>query len=173
MEKYIPDIYQKSIYTIDYQKLIKRGIKCILFSLDNTMVSVNTKDVSRKLKDLFDDLKTMGFDIVIFTNNTKKRVSKIKEILDVDCCPHAKKPNVKKFNMILEQKRYKESEVCIIGDLILTDILGGNRAGITTILVNPISKKNVFFTNILRFREKGIIDELRDKNLFVKGRYYD
>ena len=43
MEKYIPDMYQKSIYAIDYDKLIKRGIKCLLFDLDNTITPVKMK----------------------------------------------------------------------------------------------------------------------------------
>ena len=39
MDKFIPDMYQKSIFTINYKKLKKRGIKCLLFDLDNTMVA--------------------------------------------------------------------------------------------------------------------------------------
>ena len=33
----IPDIYDQSIYTINYKKLKKNGIKCLLFDLDNTI----------------------------------------------------------------------------------------------------------------------------------------
>ena len=50
MEKYIPDMYQKSIYAIDYDKLIKRGIKCLLFDLDNTITPVKMKTPSKKTK---------------------------------------------------------------------------------------------------------------------------
>ena len=34
MEKYIPDMYQKSIYAIDYHKLKNCGIRFLLFDLD-------------------------------------------------------------------------------------------------------------------------------------------
>ena len=40
MEKYVPDIYQKSIYTINYDSLLSRGIKCLLFDLDNTLAPI-------------------------------------------------------------------------------------------------------------------------------------
>ena len=50
MENYIPDIYQKSIYSIDYDNLIKRGIKCILFDLDNTLVPPSSKEPNKKLQ---------------------------------------------------------------------------------------------------------------------------
>ena len=61
MEKYIPDIYQKSIYTIDYDKLLNRNIKCLLFDLDNTIVPSNCKEAPKKAKELFASLKQKGF----------------------------------------------------------------------------------------------------------------
>ena len=66
MEKYIPDIYQKSIYTIDYDKLLNRGIKYLLFDLDNTIVPVTLRKPNKKIKELFEDLKDKGFIIIIF-----------------------------------------------------------------------------------------------------------
>ena len=57
MEKYVPDIYQKSIYTIDYDKLKARGIKCLLYDLDNTLVPFDVKEADQKIKNLFDELK--------------------------------------------------------------------------------------------------------------------
>ena len=67
---------------------------------------------------------------------------------------------------------YNESEV-IIGDQILTDVLGGNLVGITTILVNPISQKDFFLTNFTRIIERKIIKKLRNYELFTLGKYYD
>ena len=67
MDKYMPDIYQQSIYTIDYQKLKKRGIKCLLFDLDNTLVPSYIKEPNDKIKELFDNLKTEGFQVILFS----------------------------------------------------------------------------------------------------------
>ena len=53
MEKYVPDIYQKSIYTVNYAKLLSQGIKCLLFDLDNTLVAYGVKTPPLKAKDLF------------------------------------------------------------------------------------------------------------------------
>ena len=49
MEKYVPDIYQKSVYDIDYSKLTNRGIKCLLFDLDNTLVFPSVKEPTEEL----------------------------------------------------------------------------------------------------------------------------
>ena len=37
LKRFIPDVYQENIFTINYKKLKKTGIKCLLFDLDNTI----------------------------------------------------------------------------------------------------------------------------------------
>lgn len=172
MENYIPDIYQKSIYTIDYQKLKDRGIKCLLFDLDNTLVPVSTKGHNKKIKALFDELKK-DFKVILFSNSPKKRLKLFTEGLDVDYVASALKPFPKNFLYVLNKYNYNVSEVAIIGDRLLTDILGGNKVGITTVLINPISTKDALSTKFLRIIENKIIYKLRNKNLFTKGKYYD
>ena len=173
MEKYVPDIYQKSIYTINYKKLKNNGIKCLLFDLDNTLVPYSTKKPTEKVIELFNDLKKQGFKLVLFSNSTRKRLRPFKEILEVDCCASARKPSPKKFISVIEELGFNISEVAIIGDQLLTDVLGGNRVGITTILTNPISKYDFVLTYINRMREKNLIRRLSKMDLFYKGKYYE
>lgn len=173
MEMYIPDIYQKSVHAIDYQKLINRGIKCLLFDLDNTLVPVSVKTPNTKLKNFITDLKKKGFKVIIFSNSPKRRLLPFKNELEVDCSASSRKPNPKKFLQVLKIYGYSISEVAIIGDQLLTDVLGGNRVGITTILVNPISTKDFFWTRFNRKKEAKIMERLRENDLFSKGRYYE
>ncbi len=173
MEQYIPDIYQKSIYTIDYNKLWLRGIKCLLFDLDNTLVPSTISRPTKKNKELFAELSELGFKIILFSNGTKKRVKPFKDELSVDCCAAAWKPFKKNFLKVLKEYNYSVNDVAIIGDQLLTDVLGGNSVGITTVLVNPISNKDIAFTTVNRFIEKLILKRLRNHNLFTKGRYYE
>lgn len=173
MEKYIPDIYIKSIYYIDYEKLKERGIKCILFDLDNTIAPISIKKPNKKIKDLFIKLKNMGFKIIIFSNNGKTRIKPFKEELEVDCAFRCKKPRRKKFDVILKDYKYNISEIVIIGDNIVTDILGGNKVGITTILVNPISNKELPHAKISRLYERHIMKKLSKRDLFFRGKYYE
>lgn len=173
MEKYIPDIYQKSIYTINYDSLFLRGIKCLLIDLDNTIVPISMKSPNKKIKELFDDLKMQGFKVIIFSNSSKSRIKPFKDILDVDCCAKARKPFQKKYLKIMEEYQFSEEEIACIGDQLITDIQGGNKAGITTILVNPIGTKEYLGTKINRVFEKYIFRKLRDNDLFTKGKYYD
>ncbi|HHW69225.1 MAG TPA: YqeG family HAD IIIA-type phosphatase [Tenericutes bacterium] len=173
MDIFIPDMYQKSIYTIDYEKLKERGIKCLLFDLDNTLIPARSSKKNEKLKDFFDELKQYGFKIYIFSNSPKRRVSIFADDLGIEYCYSASKPLKKKFLKIVDDNDLDLSEVAIIGDQLLTDVLGGNRVGITTILINPISIKDGVQTLLNRTIEKYIIKKLTKKDLFVKGRYYE
>ena len=61
----------------------------------------------------------------------------------------------------------------MIGDQIPTDIYGGNRMGIFTILVKPISNKETLPTRIDRIFENIIIKKLEKRNIFKRGKYYE
>lgn len=172
-EKFIPDMYQKSIYTINYKKLKSLGIKCLLFDVDNTLVPHTTKKMPRKIKDLIERLKDMGFKVILISNGRKSRLKKYKDYLEVDCSAVSMKPLSFKFNKILKLYKFTENEVAIIGDQLLTDILGGNVVGITTILINPISLKDHQITKISRIIEKIIMRTASKKKLFKRGSYYE
>jgi len=173
MEKYIPDIYQKSIYTIDYSKLLSRGIKCILFDLDNTLVPAKTDDLTEKTKELIISLKQKGFRILICSNSPKPRVKKFADILNVDFISFAIKPCTYKLKKFINKSGYNLNEIANVGDQLYTDIACGNKVGITTILVNHCSVKSYFMGKLYRVLEIRKMKKLRDKDLFCKGRYYD
>ena len=69
---------------------------------------------------------------------------------------------------------YHLSDVAIIGDQLYKDIFGGNRVGIKTILVNPMSKDDMIFTKLVfRPLEKRKYFLLEKKNLLKRGKYYE
>ena len=151
MEKYVPDIYKKNIFEIDYEKLKENGIKYLLFDLDNTIAPFSCRKVSAKVQDLFYKIKQVGLKPIIFSN--------------------ARKPSIKGFNKVISKYKLEQSEVAIIGDQLMTDVVGGNKAGIVTILTDPIGK-DPFWTKINRIREKKVLNKLTKNNLLRKGKYY-
>ena len=173
MDNFIPDMYQKSIYHIDYDKLKEDGIKCLLFDLDNTCLPFKYNEPNKKLIDLFETLKDMDFKVIIFSNATKKRLTPFKNGLRVDCSASSRKPNSKKLLKVIKMFNYTLPEVAIIGDQLYTDILGGNRVGIKTILVNPMSKDDMLFTKMFRFMEKKKFKKFAKMGILVKGKYYE
>ena len=173
MDRFIPDMYQKSIYHIDYEKLKEDGIKCLLFDLDNTCVPFKDTEPNKKLIDLFEYLKDLDFKVIIFSNAKKKRLMPFKNGLNVDCSASSRKPGTKKLLKVIKMFNYNLSDVVIIGDQLYTDILCGNRVGIKTILVNPMSKDDLLFTKFFRLLEKSKYKKFAKMGILKKGKYYE
>jgi len=172
MDIFVPDMYQKSIYTINYNKLKKSGIKCLLFDLNNTLASYEMECPDNKLRELIFELEKK-FKVIIVSNSSKNRVRPFKEKLNVDSSFSSRKPFKKKFKKIMNVYGFKDTEIAMIGDELLTDIYGGNRMGFTTILVNGISEDEPFHTRLIRKIEKKIIKRLNNKGILFKGEYYE
>ncbi|MGN1338071.1 MAG: YqeG family HAD IIIA-type phosphatase [Candidatus Coprovivens sp.] len=166
----LPDIYQQNIYTINYKKLKQDGIKCLLFDLDNTIAQVNVKKPNKEVKLLFQKLEDMGFKVIILSNALKHRLRPFKEELNVDTSPLSCKPLSFKYKKIINLYNYKPEEIAAIGDQIYTDIKGANKMNITSILVNPLSKKESIFTKYNRYKE----NKLFERNILLeRGEYYE
>ena len=172
MKKYIPSMYKKSIFDINYDKLKSIGIKCLIFDLDNTIALIDTKLIPEEVKTLFIKLKK-DFNIVIISNNTKKRISMFCDPIDTTFVSFALKPLTFGFRKIKNKFNYKKEQMCMIGDQLMTDILGASRYGIYTILVDPLGKKDLKVTSINRFFEKKILKKLTKTGELERGKYYE
>ncbi len=172
-EIFVPDIYQKSVYSINYEKLKKKGIKCLLFDLDNTIIPTSVDKPDKRIKKLFYSLKAMGFKLIIVTNCPKSRVEPFKNELQVDAAAFALKPRKDKFIKIMKLYNFKSSEIAMIGDQLVNDVFASNRLDITSILVNPMSEKDFFTSFLKRVLEKFVFNFLNKKELFIRGKYYE
>lgn len=153
-----PKVYVDSICNIDLNKLIKtKKIKGIIVDLDNTLIAWGEKEVSQKNIDWVNDAKKLGLKICIVSNTNSKRVAEFAKIFDVPYHSKYFKPFSIAFNNGLKILDTKKSETVVIGDQIFTDIWGGNRLKLLTILVTPIVKKDSLGTFLHRNLEKIII----------------
>ncbi len=169
----VPDKYFKSIYDINYKNLKQSGVKCLIFNVNNTLVGEGVNKPTNRVKDLFEDLKNMGFRLLIVSNNTKKKVTPFKELLCVDSAYLSFKPFKFKYKKILKIYNLKSHEVACIGSFLLYDILGANRMDFTSIYVNPISEDTNALSKINRKIENHFVKKLTKKGLFRRGRYYE
>lgn len=172
MEIYVPDIYQADIYKIDYDNLISRGIKCLIFDLDNTLVTITEVSPREETKVLMKQLKEKGFKVFLCSNSIKARVKPFCNDLNIEYKYSVKKPNTEKISDLILKNRFGPDEVAMIGDSMMDDVVCGNTIGITTILIDQIGKREFPGAKLKRIKEKKVQKKLRDKGLFTKGRYY-
>lgn len=166
LNKFLPVQHVNTIYEIDIKKLKSKGIKGIITDLDNTLVGAKEPIATPALVNWLRLVQASGFQVLIVSNNNRARVSKFAEPLGIDYIFSAKKPRNQAFKLALGRLKLKPEEAAVIGDQMLTDVFGGNRLGLHTILVKPIAIRDEgFFTRINRRIEKLIIARLKKKGI--------
>ena len=171
MSLFLPDIYKKNVFSIDYKLLKNKGIKCLIFDLDNTIGIIDEEKCSDDIVQLISVLKK-DFNIVISSNNTKKRLKPFIEQLKVEGISWSFKPLPKVFFITLKKYNVKREEICIIGDQLFTDVLAGRLYKVLTILVDSLNKKDLKITKISRLLESIVINSYTKKGIFERGKYY-
>ena len=149
-----PRLYLESIYYINGSNLWQLGIRGLIFDLDNTIVPWQAKDFSPEMTSWLLAMKAQGFKLSVVSNARSKRVSSLLDPLGIPAIALAGKPARRAFKMAMAAMETKTEETAVIGDQLFTDILGGNRLGLFTILVNPLSTTEFLGTKLMRNIEK-------------------
>ena len=162
---FVADEYVKDVFQIDLKKLKEAGKKVILTDLDNTLVGTAVKIPTPEIIAFLEDAKGLGFEIIIVSNNNRDRVSHFAKDLSLTAAHHkALKPLKLKMSRVL--KKYDRSQVVMIGDQLMTDVLVAKRLGLYTILVEPIHLgSDETSTKINRRLEQVVIKKLRRRQL--------
>ncbi len=127
------------IYQLKGQALVQRGIKLLLADLDNTLVPYGVPLPTEEVRAWNEELNAAGVTLFVLSNNRHANRPRIfSEGLGIPFIGHAGKPKTPSFYKAMEQMGVTKEQTAIVGDQIFTDILGGSRAGVTTILVKPI-----------------------------------
>lgn len=165
LKQFLPDQHAKSIFEITPEKLKESGIKGIITDLDNTLVEWDRPNATPRLIKWFEEMKNSNVKITIVSNNNDSRVRAFSEPLAIPFIPLARKPLGRAFNRALSEMGLKKEETVVIGDQLLTDVLGGNRSGFRTILVVPVAQTDGFFTRFNRKVERQILNWFRKKGM--------
>lgn len=159
-----PDKIVDSIYHIDLAALKSTGFKAIIADLDNTLVPWRANEINEELLAWIDKVRQADLKIAIVSNNTSSRVEKLSSLLGVIALSKAVKPRRGAFRSIAAQFNVSPKEVAVVGDQLFTDVLGGNRTGMYTILVTPMSKHEFIGTKVMRLLEKIFLHRIKKQH---------
>lgn len=160
-----PNLIYNSLHDLEYNHLKSRGIKGIIFDLDNTIIPWDSQEMSPEIIAWLNSLLAEDFKICFLSNNMGKRVKSIATIFNAPFVSRAYKPAKKGFRQAIATMELSPNQVAVIGDQLFTDILGGNRLGLVTIWVKPLSAKEFIGTKITRRLEKLAVGLLKAKGL--------
>ncbi|MDI2588190.1 MULTISPECIES: YqeG family HAD IIIA-type phosphatase [unclassified Psychrobacillus] len=160
---FIPSEFVRSIFHITPEFLKEKGVKAVITDLDNTLVEWDRPNATPKLIEWFTSMKAAGIQVTIVSNNNELRVKSFAEPLEIPFISKARKPLGKAFKQAVNKMNVNREEVVVIGDQLLTDVFGGNRQKLHTILVIPVANSDGFVTKFNRIVERRIFSYLDKK----------
>jgi len=152
-----PKYYYDTVFDVPYDVLWQNEIRGLIFDIDNTLAPYSESQPSAKTVALIKRLQRIGFKVSLLTNNTNKRLELFTKPLGLPGFANAAKPLTRGVRKAMKQMGTKKGYTAIIGDQILSDIWAGKNAGLTTVLVKPISNQDFFFVRFKRLIERWLL----------------
>ena len=168
--RFYPDEDGPSAYDMPYDALYKKGIRGVIFDVDNTLVP-HDAPADERAKRLFSHLRALGMDTCLLSNNKEPRVAAFAEAVGgSNYIYKGGKPGVKNYKKAMELMGTGLQSTIFVGDQLFTDVYGAKRTGIKSFLVKPINPREEIQIVLKRYPEALILFfHRRDK----KRRQYD
>ncbi len=152
-----PTLLAKAVWEIDLDDLRSRGVKGIILDLDNTIAYWNEREVLPQAREWIARARERGLALYLVSNAFRgSRVRAVAGELGIGCVRRAGKPFGAGYRRAMKEMKISPAETCVIGDQVFTDILGGNRLGLTTILVEPLAARESPHTRLIRLIERPL-----------------
>ena len=160
-KRFYPSYIYEKVEDIPYELIQKENIKLIILDMDNTLIDNNRK-FNKELKAWIKNMKDNKIQLCILSNSPfGDKVREIATKLNMSYEFNATKPLLRGFKKVIERNDVKIENILMIGDQIFTDIWGGNRFGVKTILVTPINKSESVLSRVKRPLERIILKKYK------------
>lgn len=158
-----PRAYFNNVREITIEFLQKNKIKALILDVDNTLIDYN-KNFEQGTIQWVETLRASGIKLYILSNSNKKqKVKTVAEKLGLEYVYFGKKPLKTGFKKVQKRLQEQPKNIGVVGDQIFTDVLGGNRCKMFTILVEPINEKDIWVTMLKRPIENAIKNRYKTK----------
>ena len=151
-----PNAHLNNVREITTNFLQNNKINALILDVDNTLIDYD-KNLPEETIEWAKELKNNNIKLYILSNtNKKEKVKTVAEKLGIEYMYFAKKPLKSGFKKVQEKLKEPSQNIAVVGDQIFTDIVGGNRCKMFTILVEPIAEKDIWITMVKRPLENAI-----------------
>jgi len=154
-----PDLVVRSVHDVDHNALYRRGIRALIYDLENTLCRWREWELDERTHALLQDLRDRGMQIAILTNAwvpPEHRLVRELGELGIPVVVSARKPLRSGFRRALARLGVDPGQAAMIGDQILTDVLGGKMSGLHTTLVDPLGPEESRLTKVNRWVERRL-----------------
>lgn len=159
MKKLLPDYLVANVSKLDEEFYKSHNIEAAIFDIDNTLVAHTEPEPPRDVLEYFEFLKSIGIKYGIVSNNSVERVESFCQKLGVPYYGKALKPRKKYLKKVLKDLGVSPEKAVLVGDQIFTDIYGGNRMRMLSVMVTAVGEDETGFVSFKRRFEKKILEK--------------
>lgn len=145
-----------------------RGLRAVILDLDNTLVPWRGVEIAPEVRAWVAGCRDAGLKLCICSNTHRpRRLAQLAAELEIPYIEGVAKPRRSGFLRALALMGTGVADTAVVGDQIMTDIWGGNRCGLLTILVEPLSRVEFIGTRVVsrpveafllgRMRRRGML----------------
>ena len=160
----LPSVMTEALTDVTPEFLRSRSIRLLMLDFDNTIVPYTTNIPTGEMENWLRAMAASDIPVCVVSNSKSDRVQTFCREYGIGCITHAKKPFSVGIRKCLERYQIAPGHAALAGDQIFTDALGGNCAGVMTILVKAIDNHN-FWLKARHVLEKPFIYLARKRRL--------
>ena len=135
----VPDRLYRRYTDITPQMMQEWGIKLLLCDLDYTLAPRSVARPDDEVLGWVNDMKAAGVEVMILSNNRSPvRVETFCKDMGITYVGHAGKPAKRGYREAMAKSGVTEKETAMLGDKLLTDVLGAKRSNVLALMVEPL-----------------------------------
>ncbi|ESA38260.1 had phosphatase subfamily iiia [Leptolyngbya sp. Heron Island J] len=128
-----------SILEFTPELIAQHHLKGLILDVDETLVPFKQSQPLDEVRQWLQQIQSLATVVLVSNNLSHSRISRIAETLGVPFYTGAGKPSRRKLRQAVALMELPHHEIAMVGDRLFTDVLGGNRLGLFTVLVEPMA----------------------------------
>ena len=135
----VPDKLYRRYTDITPQMMQEWGIRLLLCDLDYTLAPRSVARPDDTVLEWVNAMKAAGTEVMILSNNrSSERVELFCKDMGITYVGHAGKPAKRGYREAMAKAGVTARETAMLGDKLLTDVLGARRSGVLALMVEPL-----------------------------------
>ena len=159
-----PDRLYARYTQITPQLLAREGVRLVLCDLDYTLAPKSVHRPDEAVRGWLEALEAAGITVMILSNNrSTRRVETFCRDLGIRYIGHAHKPRPAAYRRAMAEANAAPAETVMLGDKLLTDMLGANLSGCRAWMVEPLGGPVGAWNHVLHLLQKPFKALRREK----------
>ena len=151
----IPDQVFDRYSDITAKMLTQRGIRLLLSDLDYTLAPRSVAVPDDAVRYWLDEMHAAGITVMILSNNRSgERVDTFCRDLGIPYVGHAGKPSRRGYHEAMEKAGVTAAQTAMLGDKLLTDVLGAKRSNVLALMVEPLGGPVGVWNHVLHLLQR-------------------